>query len=263
VFTLRDLVSYADKHNEENGEDNADGDDHTHSWNCGVEGPTADPQVRSTRARQVRNLLTSLILSQGVPMICAGDELGRTQRGNNNAYCQDNEMSWLDWQKGQDERSLFELTRLLLQLRRQHPIFRRTRFFEGRAVDGATIEDLSWFRPTGESMRDEDWHAESGRALAMRLSGDSLTEIDADGNPVRDDTFLLLLNAGPKALQFTLPPHGAGHLWAGVVDTAGQDRWEGAPVREPSYRLEGRSMAVLRAIGTLSEAAQERHEERP
>src|SRR3712207_6283901 len=173
-FTLNDLVSYNDKHNEANGENNNDGDNNNHSWNHGTEGPSDDPDVNALRARQRRNMLTTLLLSQGVPMITAGDEWARTQNGNNNAYCQDNEISWLEWEHTEEQNQLFEFTRRLIQLRREHPVFRRPKFFQGRRIRGSEIKDVMWFNPGGNEMSDEEWASPFVRCLGMLLSGDTI-----------------------------------------------------------------------------------------
>jgi len=172
-YTLNDLVSYNDKHNEANGDENRDGDSYNRSWNCGVEGPTDDPNINSLRRRQERNFLTMLFLSQGVPMLLGGDEFGRTQKGNNNAYCQDNEISWLNWQWDEKQNRLFEFTKKLIQLRREHPAFRRPKFFQGRRVPGGEIKDVMWFNPGGNEMSEEEWTSPFFRCIGMLLSGDS------------------------------------------------------------------------------------------
>ncbi len=196
-FTLDDLVSYNDKHNEANGEDNNDGESHNRSWNHGVEGPTDDPEVEVLRERQKRNILTTLLLSQGVPMIAHGDELGRTQRGNNNVYCQDNELSWIDWDAARDNDVLTVFTASLTALRAAHPIFRRQRFFQGRPIQGSNKEDIAWLHPDGRDMADKDWHADNP-SLMIYLNGDGIPDRDQLGERVRDDSFLLLFNAGHR-----------------------------------------------------------------
>ncbi|MFF2025164.1 glycogen debranching protein GlgX [Streptomyces sp. NPDC058171] len=229
-FTLRDLVSYDAKHNEDNGEDNRDGEDHNRSWNCGVEGETDDPGVRALRERQMRNLVATLMLSQGVPMLSHGDEFARTQQGNNNAYCQDGELSWVRWPAGpggegdpEDELAARQLafTRAMVWLRRDHPVFRRRRFFRGRPAQDTQDElsDLVWFTPEGEVMRQRDWSAAQARALSVFLNGDAISEPGPRGEPVRDDSFLLMFNASPEPLDFVVPPDH-GHRWRTVVDTA-------------------------------------------
>jgi isoamylase len=248
-FTLHDLVSYNQKHNEANGEDNADGTDDNLSWNCGVEGPTTKPSIVALRERQKRNILSTLLLSQGVPMLCGGDEIGRTQRGNNNAYCQNNEISWVDWKMTKTQQSLLAFTRNLIALRQKHPVFRRRRFFQGRRIRGAEVKDLSWVRPDGKEMTDEDWAQGYVRCLGVRLAGHAIEEKDPKGRPIVDDTFLLLLNAHHEPRPFTLPAHKRGVRWQQVFDTAMYDTI-GKPVRlirgGEQYDLEARSLALLR-----------------
>jgi glycogen operon protein len=250
-FTLRDLVSYNDKHNEANGEGNQDGESTNRSWNCGAEGDTADPEVLTLRARQQRNLLTTLLVSQGVPMICHGDELGRTQRGNNNAYCQDSELSWVDWELDDERRGLLDFTRRLIALRREHPVFRRRRFFRGgRSADGGP-GDLTWLRPDGREMGRADWARGDAHALAVHLNGAAIPEADAHGHPVVDDVFLLLLNAHWEHVAFRMPTAEFGVAWRVLVDTAAEPDATSAepdPVRlraGESLKLEGRSALLL------------------
>ena len=243
-FTLEDLVSYNEKHNEANGEENRDGEAHNRSWNCGAEGATTDPEVRQLRARQKRNLLTTLLLSQGVPMILAGDEFGRSQMGNNNAYCQDGPISWFDW--SQVDESLLRFTQHLLQLRRQHPVFRRRRWFEGRPVYGAGLTDIAWFRPQGSAMTQEDWDNGYAKSMTVFLNGEEIPTRDEWGQRVVDDSFLVLFNAYHEPLTFQLPRGLMGDLWRRVLDTAGS--------LERSYRsggkvrLEGRTVAILQRM---------------
>ncbi len=217
-FTLTDLVSYNEKHNLANGEENRDGDSHNNSWNCGAEGPTDDPVIQSLRARQRRNFLATLFLSQGVPMLTAGDEFGRTQNGNNNAYCQDNALSWLTWQRDAASQSLLDFTQRLIQLRRSHPIFRRPKFFQGRKIRGSEIKDIMWFSPQGREMTDEEWRFDYVRCLGMLLGGDTMDVRDAHGEAIRDETFLLLLNAHFEPVNFTLPGREDVH-WELILDT--------------------------------------------
>ena len=248
-FTLHDLVSYNHKHNDANGEDNRDGTDDNLSWNCGVEGPTTKPSIVALRERQKRNMLATLLLSQGVPMLCGGDEMGRTQRGNNNAYCQDSEISWVDWTLGKPQQSLLTFTKALIALRQQHPVFRRRRFFQGRRIRGAEVKDLYWLRPDGKEMTDDDWALGYVRCLGVRLAGDAMDEKDAKGRPLVDDTFLVLLNAHHEPRPFTLPAHKRGVRWQPVFDTARYDSNE-KPFTllrgGDQYDLEARSLAVLR-----------------
>jgi len=221
-FTLNDLVSYNDKHNEANGEENRDGDPNNRSWNAGVEGPTKDAKIEKFRRQQQRNFLTTLFLSEGVPMLLGGDEFSRTQEGNNNAYCQDNEISWLNWQWDDKQKSLFEFTRKLIQLRREHPVFRRPKFFEGKPVPGGEVRDVMWFNPGGNEMTMEEWTSPFVRCLGMLISGDDDELIDERGEQVRDDTFLLLINAHYETLPFVLP--GEENLeWAQILDTTDEN----------------------------------------
>ncbi|MEV0665112.1 glycogen debranching protein GlgX [Actinomadura luteofluorescens] len=213
-FTLTDLVSYDHKHNEANGEDNRDGTDDNRSWNCGAEGPSRDPGVLELRARQRRNFLATLFLSQGVPMLSHGDELGRTQEGNNNAYCQDNGIAWVHWEESGD----MEFVRLLSRLRHDHPVFRRRRFFTGTGRGAAA--DIAWLTPAGESMTDQDWNVGFAKSLGVFLNGDAITEPDPRGRRVRDDSFLLLVNAGSEPVEFTLPGAEYGERWEFSLDTA-------------------------------------------
>jgi isoamylase len=221
-FTLRDLVSYNEKHNEANGEDNRDGESHNRSWNCGVEGLTNQPAVNALRLQQQRNLLSTLLLSQGVPMIAHGDEMGRTQQGNNNGYCQDNEITWVDWDLDVDEQDLLAFTRRVVQLRQEHAVFRRRRFFAGSADHGGESEigDIAWFEPSGEHMREEGWSAGNARSMMVFLNGEAIPEPDARGNTIYDDHFLVLFNGQSEATSFTLPPAEYGRTWQPEIDTA-------------------------------------------
>jgi isoamylase len=217
-FTLADLVAYDRKHNEANGEDNRDGEDHNRSWNSGVEGPTDDVGVNELRARRVRSMLATLMLSQGVPMLRAGDELGHTQHGNNNAYCQDNDISWLQWAEADTDLSGF--CARLIALRAHHPVFRRRRFFEGRPLRGMEIADIAWLRPDGVEMSDQDWDVGFARSLAVFLNGDALPDPDPLGQQIRDDSFLILLNASDTTVTFTTPLAAWAESWTTVIDTA-------------------------------------------
>ncbi len=219
-FTLTDLVSYNNKHNEANGENNQDGESHNRSWNHGVEGPTDDGNIVALRERQKRNLLATLMLSQGVPMISHGDELGRTQDGNNNVYCQDNEISWIDWKDARVHEVLTDFTGQLARLRAAHPVFRRRRFFQGRPIRGSNIEDIAWLRPDGQQMSDEDWNVGFAKAVAIFLNGQGIPERNALGERIIDDSFLLLINAHHGPVMFTLPDQAYGRIWEIVVDTA-------------------------------------------
>jgi len=240
-------VSYDGKHNEANGEANRDGDSHNRSWNCGVEGPTDDAAIRALRRRQMRNFIATLFFSQGVPMLVAGDEIGRTQQGNNNAYCQDNEISWIDWAIDDEGRSLLEFTRMAIALRNRHPLFRRLTFFRGRAVHDSDQKDIVWLHPQGGEMSDEEWAEGHARCLGAHLSGRGLSERDERGVPVEDDDLLLLLNAHHETIGFILgEPEGAS--WDVLVDTAFDTGASETATCQPGteYPLQGRSMVLLR-----------------
>ncbi len=248
-FTLTDLVSYNTKHNEANGEGNRDGSDDNRSWNCGAEGPSSDPAIIALRAGQRRNFLATLFCSQGVPMMLAGDELGRTQDGNNNAYCQDNELSWVDWDAAQAGGGLLEFTRVVSRLRRDHPVFRRRRFFRGTPAGDGHVADIAWLTPSGREMADQDWATPYARAMTVFLNGDALTEPDPHGDPVRDDSFLIMLSADREPLEFTVPGPKYGGCWVVVLDTAVGDSpaQDGSRELRPGDRLQrtGGSVAVL------------------
>jgi isoamylase len=246
-FTLQDLVSYNQKHNEANGEDNRDGSDNNLSWNCGVEGPTDDPAVNALRAQQKRNFLATLFLSQGVPMMLAGDAIGHSQSGNNNAYCQDNEISWIDWGPGAVDQSLLEFAQKLIALRKGHPVFRRRNFFLGRAIKGAGVKDILWLRPDGREMTDEEWNQDSARTLGVFLSGQGLEETDERGRPVVDENFLMLMNAAHEEVPFLLPTVASGMVWLDVVDTCCQTLSNSGSFHDAgtTYPLQARSMVVL------------------
>jgi isoamylase len=247
-FTLTDVVSYNEKHNEANGEENRDGHNENLSWNCGAEGPTDNKEILALRARQQRNFLATLILSQGVPMLWAGDEIGRTQRGNNNAYCQDNEISWMDWKLERSKRDLLDFTQLLIQLFHQHPVLRRRVFFQGRRIRGSEVKDLAWFKPDGKEMTDDDWNNGFARCLGLRLAGDAIEEVDARGNRILDDTLLILLNAHHAPVNFVLPAHRRKLRWQVVFDTKEEKiRRRQRLIRGGNeYPLEARSMVLLR-----------------
>jgi isoamylase len=219
-FTLHDLVSYNDKHNGANGEDNRDGESHNRSWNHGVEGPTDDAEIVALRERQKRNFLATLLLSQGVPMIAHGDELGRTQHGNNNVYCQDNELSWVDWEDARNQDVLTRFTAQLTRLRAEHPIFRRRRFFTGELVGDTKVPDIAWLRRDGEAMTESDWNTAGGMTMTVFLNGHGIPERDALGEAITDDSFLLLFNPLGDQVSFTLPPREFGRTWEIVVNTA-------------------------------------------
>jgi isoamylase len=266
-FTLTDLVSYNEKHNEANGEKNHDGDNNNHSWNHGVEGPSDDPEISALRERQRRNFLTTLFISQGVPMLLGGDEFGRTQHGNNNAYCQDNEVSWFNWEKRDEQQNVFfEFTRRLIQLRHQHPVFRRPKFFQGRRIRGSEIKDVMWFNPGGNEMSEEDWSLPFARCLGMMLSGDTIDVLNFQGDPIRDDTFLFLINAHYETISFLLP--GQEHIeWQLLIDTAR----ESAFLVEPKSFASGDELPVIDrgacllklSAGAQAQARQESFRKRP
>ncbi|MGI9053015.1 MAG: glycogen debranching protein GlgX, partial [Ilumatobacteraceae bacterium] len=242
-FPLADLVSYNDKHNEANGEDNRDGDSYNRSWNCGVEGPTDDPVVRRLRARQQRNLLTTLMLSQGVPMLLGGDEIGRTQQGNNNAYCQDSEISWLDWDNVDED--LLEWCRQITALRQHHAVFRRRRWFQGRRIRG--IDDLAWFRPDGQTMSDDDWENGFARAVGVFFNGAAIPTPDAFGRKILDDDFFVMFNASESPIEWRIPAAPFVRPWVVELDTDQTNEPDTEVLAGEVMTLVDRSMVVLRA----------------
>jgi glycogen operon protein len=247
-FTLRDLVSYNEKHNEANLDDNSDGEGHNRSWNCGVEGETEDATVLALRARQRRNFLATLFLSQGVPMVCHGDELGRTQRGNNNVYCQDNELSWIDWRH--DDADLVAFTGRVAALRADHPVFRRRRFFDGRPVRrGDQQSDIAWFTPDGRVMTEDDWESGFGRSIGVYLNGDGLSDRDARGQRVTDDSFLLCFSAHDEAIDFEVPAAEFGKAWEIVIDTMVGDPDDAVVAAGEVVSVGPRAIVVLRRTG--------------
>jgi len=252
-FTMRDLVSYNVKHNEANGEENRDGEGHNNSWNCGAEGDTEDPEVSRIRRRQVRNLLSTLLLSQGTPMICAGDEQGRTQKGNNNAYCQDNEISWFDWDLDEERRSLLAFTRNLIRLRREHPLLQRATFLAGREIRGVGVRDAVWFRHDGKPMTDDDWSNPSTSSMGVFMPGSGLEPVDQEGSPQNDDDLLLIVNASAYDLPFTLPSfvdRGRALAWELSLDTADDAATESVEPTETT-EMKSRSLKMFsrRAVG--------------
>ena len=248
-FTLQDLTSYNEKHNEANGEDNRDGENNNLSWNCGVEGQTDDRTIINLRERQKRNFVATLLLSQGVPMISGGDELSRTQHGNNNAYCQDNEISWYNWNLNPRQQDFREFVRYVVRLRREHPVFRRRRFFQGRLIRGAGVKDIAWFEPSGKEMDDEAWNNPGVRCLGMRLSGTGLDELDEYGAPVVDDPLFVMISAYHEPIVFTLPSHPEGYRWERLLDTAELNWGRRYCLRDSRYKLRPRSLTVLRLVG--------------
>ena len=248
-FTVNDLVSYNDKHNEANGEGNNDGESHNRSWNCGVEGETDDPEILALRAQQRRNFIATLMLSQGVPMLLHGDELGRSQGGNNNGYCQDDEITWIDWENVDE--GLLEFTKLVTKLRTDHPTFRRRRFFHGRPVrreEGDPVQDIAWLTPAGELMDDDDWDASFAKSVAMYLNGHGIREMDERGETVTDDCFYLAFNASHEPIDFTLPSDEYAVGWTVVVDSSALEEVEPLQVKAgETVPLAARSLIVLQA----------------
>jgi isoamylase len=245
-FTLEDLVSYNEKHNEANGEGNGDGSNENLSSNYGTEGPAEDPAVRTIRERQKRNLLATLILSQGVPMISMGDELGRSQGGNNNAYCQDDPMAWINWDLTPENQKFLEFVRWVLKLRKEQPVFQRRKFFQGRKIRGADIKDISWLGPGGVEMTDEVWNSSAVRCLGMRLAGDLIGDVSATGERIVGDTIAVLLNAHGEPIPFTLPRHDSLHQWEILLDTARPEPEPRPAPRGVPYEIQGGSLVILR-----------------
>jgi glycogen operon protein len=247
-FTLRDLVSYNSKHNEANKENSRDGESSNRSWNAGIEGETDDPTVNELRRRQRRNMLATLFMSQGVPMLLGGDEFGRTQLGNNNAYCQDNGISWFDWSllEDQAEQDMLEFTRRLIAFRLRHPVFRRRRWFHGRPIRG--IEDIGWFRPDGSAMTDEDWDSGFAKSVAVFLNGDAIITPDDRGRKIRDDSFLLFFNAHHEPLRFSLP-RGLGEPWQVIIDSGRQAAEEFERLATGDYvDVEARALVAMMRV---------------
>jgi glycogen operon protein len=248
-FTLHDLVSYNEKHNEANGENNQDGANENESWNMGAEGPTEDPEIVAARERQKRNLLATLLLSQGVPMIYGGDEIGRTQQGNNNAYCQDNEISWFDWNLDDKKKQLHAFARKLIAFRKEHPTFRRRKFYQGRAVHNTAEKDIAWFRTDGQEMTEAEWNAGWVRSFAVMINGNTLEEVDEIGRRLTDDTFLVLVNAHHEAVTYTLPASPMARGWQRVLNTFDvDDPFREADVNE-TLEVAARSLVLLRERG--------------
>jgi glycogen operon protein len=243
-FTLRDLVSYNEKHNDANGEGNRDGNNDNLSWNCGAEGETDDPAVNDLRGRQQRNFLATLFLSQGVPMLLHGDEYGRSQGGNNNAYCQDNETSWFDWDWTDEQKDLYQWTKYLIEVRRSHGVFRRARYFQGRQIRGDGTKDILWLRPDGREMTDEDWTEGGAHALAMRIAGAASNLRDETGRPAQDNSILMLFNSSEDPVEFRLPPNDSrAATWSRLLDSS-QPESQAGSVRG-SYTVNGRTVVVL------------------
>jgi glycogen operon protein len=245
-FTLNDLVSYNKKHNAENGEENNDGEIHNRSWNCGIEGPTDDPEVLRLRKRQKRNFFATLLLSQGVPMLLGGDEIGRTQQGNNNAYCQDNEISWYDWEKV--DQDLLVFCQKLIRYRIDHPVFHRRRWFHGRPIHGSDVEDIAWFSIDGGQMEEKDWGQGYAKSLGVFLNGKTIPNPNPRGEPVIDDNFFIMINAHHEPLYFNLPGANWGEIWIKELDTEGG--WmevEEILKAGDQINVEARSLAMLRS----------------
>ena len=250
-FTLQDLVSYNEKHNDANLEGNRDGENHNLSSNGGVEGPTEDPAIRIVRERQKRNFLATLLLSQGVPMISHGDEMGRTQRGNNNAYCQDNPLSWVDWTLDEDRRRLLAFTTSLIRFRLSQPTLRRRRYFQGRHIRGGDVKDLAWFAADGREMNDDAWNADFVRSIGMLLSGSAIEELNERGEPTLGDTLMVLLNAHTGRVPFVLPAPGGNLRWQRVFDTFDPHARSASFKQGARYPLQGRSVAVLKTVAPV------------
>jgi isoamylase len=250
-FTLEDLVSYNEKHNEANGEDNRDGHNENRSWNCGVEGPTDDPKIRSLRTRQKRNLIASLLLSQGVPMVLGGDELSRTQRGNNNAYCQDNEISWFDWHIDTPRKEFLEFVTRVIMLRRQHPVFSRRRYVQADTLTSEGLKEILWLHPEGHEMTQGDWEQGFARCVGVYLAGGAIERRGHRGQPIKDSNFLLLVNAHHEVIPFRIAPELSAKTWFTVMDTAA----EGDPFEfkrpPPEYPLQARSLVLLQETVSL------------
>lgn len=253
-FTLNDLVSYNDKHNEANLEENRDGTADNISWNCGEEGPTDDPRIRELRLRQMKNFMTTLLISQGVPMLSGGDEVGRTQKGNNNGYCQDNETTWFDWTLSPTQKSLLDFVRELIRIRKSSPVLKKRNFFHGRRIRGSEIKDIAWFSPSGHEMTDDEWNSDFVRSLGVRLSGDTGDERDKNGRTIVGETLLILFNAHYEPVSFALPAHRKGATWSLRLDTA-ESRASASSFRAlyrggRPFEADGRSVAIF----TLAES---------
>ncbi len=262
-FTLRDLVSYNHKHNEANGEDNNDGDSNNRSWNCGAEGPTDDPEVNTLRDRQIRNFLTTLFLSQGVPMLCHGDEMGRTQGGNNNGYCQDNEITWVDWDLNTRQKALLAFTSKVIHFRKDHPVLQRRRFFAGSSRRGGSSEvgEIEWFRPDASWMEDSDWNQGFARTLMVYLNGNSIREPDARGNDITDDDVIIAINADANTQAFTIPDSTYGGAWRDVIDTGANLDPDKAYLPSEQFPVDGRSLRVLLRDDSLVDTSPEDDDE--
>jgi len=247
-FTLHDLVSYDKKYNEKNGEDSKDGENHNLSWNSGVEGPTDDPEIRALREKRKRNFLATLLLSQGVPMISHGDEYGRTQLGNNNAYCQDNEISWMNWDWNRDQMKLFEFTRKIISIRNQYPVTHRRRYFKNRQIQGEGIKDIRWLNTDGIDMSKEEWESSFIRCMGMLLNGELMQEMDENGERIKSDILLILVNSYWEPISFTLPHEVPGTQWQILVDTDREIYEEAGKFVRNVYKIQGRSLVLLKNL---------------
>ena len=249
-FNLQDLVSYNEKHNEANGENNQDGSDDNKSWNCGAEGPTDDPAINALRWQQKRNFIATLLCSQGVPMLLAGDELSHTQQGNNNTYCQDNELTWLNWQLSEDKRNFLEFVKQIISIRRRQPVFQRRKFFQGRSIYGNEIGDITWFEPSGQPMREEAWNAGFNQCFGMRMLGDMIGDVDERGQEIKGDSILLLINAFHEPIPFKIPSQlrRQRQRWQRLIDTALPDAEQIWFASGKAYDLKGRSMVIFRTV---------------
>ncbi len=255
-FTLCDLVSYDEKHNEANGDNNQDGEGNNNSWNMGAEGPTEDPEINKLRERQIRNFLATLLLSQGVPMICGGDEFARSQRGNNNAYCQDNELTWFDWKLDESRARLMEFTRRMVKLRLGHPNLHRRKFFQDRTIRNSVVRDIAWYGADAKEMPEQAWTTEWTRSMGIMLNGKTLQVSDENGDPLQDASFLILVNASHEGVEFTLPPVPNGSPWRQVMDTENiDDPFQSTPVGEKVI-VGGRSMKLFSDADVLREDAE-------
>ncbi|MCI0463317.1 MAG: glycogen debranching enzyme GlgX, partial [Gemmataceae bacterium] len=238
-------VSYNEKHNEANGEGNRDGANDNNSWNCGAEGPTDDPAIKALRERQKRNFIATLFFSEGVPMLLAGDELSHTQKGNNNTYCQDNDLTWLHWELNEGQRRFLEFVRLAARIRKEQPVFQRRKFFQGRKIRGHDIKDISWINPAGQEMSDDDWNAGFVKCLGVRLAGDLIGDVDERGEPIVGSTLLLLMNAHHEPISFTLPGTREEHHWERMLESAGEGSEMVALEGGDQYKLQGRAVALF------------------
>ncbi|MDQ3536863.1 MAG: glycogen debranching protein GlgX, partial [Bacteroidota bacterium] len=248
-FTLNDLVTYNEKKNEANKEGNNDGENHNISWNCGFEGPTYDPKITKLREQQKRNFLATLLLSQGVPMICSGDEYGRTQMGNNNAYCQDNEISWFNWEWEDKHKALFEFTSNIIEIRQSSPILHRRRFFQGRNIHGVEVEDIRWIKPNGEDMKDDEWDSSYVRTLGMLLNGKVMDEVDEKGQVIKDDVLFIIVNSYWEPVKYKLPTNRKKLTWELVLDTSNPDNsFKNLLIEDNKFDLKPRALAMLRQL---------------